>query len=157
MNDARLTHLLAYITAHNTLTLATEQDGRPWAASLFYANEGFTLYFVSDPGTRHAKNLQGNPRVAATIADDQRDWRAIAGLQLEGTCEAIGNPVDAARARAVYGAKFPFIGDRLRAPGELGSALASARFHKITPCWVRLTDNTRGFSHKEEIHLGESP
>jgi len=157
MSDPRLTRLLAYITAHHTLTLATEQDGRPWAASLFYANEGFTLYFVSDPGTQHAKNLKGNPRVAATIAADQGDWRAITGLQLEGTCEEIGNPVDAARALAVYGAKFPFIADLLQAPGELGSAMAGARFHKITPRWVRLTDNTRGFGHKEEIHLGESP
>lgn len=61
MNDSRPARLLAYITAHNTLTLATEQNGRPWASSLFYANDGFTLYFVSDPDTQHAKNLKGNP------------------------------------------------------------------------------------------------
>lgn len=148
-------HILAYIAAHNTLTLATEQDGRPWASSLVYANDGFTLYFVSDPETRHAKNLKGNPRVAVTIADDHREWRAITGVQLEGTCEEIGHPVDAARARAVYAAKVPFIGDLLRAPDELGPAMAKARFHRITPRWVRLIDNTRGLGHKEEIHLGD--
>ena len=148
-------HMLAFIAAHNTLTLATEQDGRPWASSLFYANDGFTLYVVSDPETQHAKNLKGNPRVAVTIAEDHRDWRAITGLQLEGTCEEIGHPVDAARALAVYATKFSFIGDLLRAPKALGSAMAKARFHRINPHWVRLIDNTRGFGHKEEIHLGE--
>jgi uncharacterized protein len=147
-------HMLAYIAAHHTLTLATEQDGRPWASSLFYANDGFTLYFVSDPETQHAKNLKNNPRVAVTIAEDHRDWRAITGLQLEGTCEEIGHPVDAARALAVYATKFSFIGDLLRAPNALGSAMAKARFHRINPRWVRLIDNTRGFGHKEEIHLG---
>ena len=152
--DAR-GHMLAYIAAHHTLTLATEQDGRPWASSLVYANEGFTLYFVSDPETQHAKNLKGNPRVAVTIAEDHRDWRAITGVQLEGTCEEIGNPVEAARARAVYAAKVPFIGDLLRAPNARGSAMAKARFHRINPRWVRLIDNTRGFGHKEEIHLGD--
>ena len=148
-------HMLAYIAAHHTLTLATEQDGRPWASSLFYANDGFTLYFVSDPETQHAKNLKHNPRVAVTIAEDRRDWRAITGLQLEGTCEEIGHPVDAARALAVYAAKFSFIGDLLRAPKALGSAMAKARFHRINPRWVRLIDNTRGFGHKDEIQLGE--
>jgi hypothetical protein len=145
--------MLAFIAAHNTLTLATEQDGRPWASSLFYANDGFTLYVVSDPETQHAKNLKGNPRVAVTIAEDHRDWRAITGLQLEGTCEEIGHPVDAARALAIYATKFSFIGDLLRAPKTLGSAMAKARFHRINPRWVRLIDNTRGFGHKEEIHL----
>jgi len=154
VNDATARdRILAYLAAHNTLTLATEREGKPWANALFYANDDFTLYFVSDPKTRHADHLKNNPRVAATIQDDQRDWRAIQGVQIEGRCSEITNPIESARALTVYAGKYPFIAGLLRAPKELGSAMAKARFHKITPTWIRLIDNTRGFGFKEEIHF----
>lgn len=38
-------------------------------------------------------------------------------------------------------------------PKEIGNAMAKARFHRLTPTWIRLTDNTSGFGHKEAIHL----
>jgi uncharacterized protein YhbP (UPF0306 family) len=146
-------HILAYLVAHNTLTLATERDGVPWANAVFYANDGWMIYFVSDPKTRHVDHLRHNASIAATIQDDQRDWRSIQGVQLEGRCEEITNPVESAHALAVYAAKFSFIKDLIAAPKEIGSAMSAARFHKITPTWIRLIDNTRGFGHKEEIDL----
>ena len=146
-------HIFAYLAAHNTLTLATEHAGAPWANAVFYANEGWTLYFVSDPKTRHVDHLRHNARIAATIQDDHRDWRSIQGIQLEGRCAEITNPVESARALAVYAAKFPFIKDLIAAPKEIGAAMSTARFHKITPTWIRLIDNTHGFGHKEEIDL----
>jgi uncharacterized protein YhbP (UPF0306 family) len=153
MNAETRTRILAYLSAHNTLTLATERDGAPWANALFYANDGLTLYFVSDPRTRHADHLRHNARVAATIQDDHRDWRAIQGIQLEGRCEEITHPVESAHALSVYAAKFPFVKDLFDAPAPLGTAMANARWHKLTPTWIRLIDNTRGFGHKEEIDL----
>ncbi len=146
-------HILAYIASHNVLTLATERIQVPWAAALFYANDGLTLYFVSDLETRHAQNLAANPRVAVTIHEDNRDWRSIQGVQLEGVCKEITDPVEAARALVVYAAKFPFIGDLLRAPRELGAAFAKAQWYKIEPTWARITDNTRGFGWKEALRL----
>lgn len=154
MSDDTRARILAYLAAHNTLTLATERAGKPWANAVFYANDEFTLYFVSDPKTRHADHLQHNARIAATIQDEQRDWRAIQGIQLEGACEEITNPIQVAHALAIYARKFPFIGDLIRAPKEIGAAMAKARWHKITPTWIRLIDNTRGFGFKEEIRLG---
>lgn len=155
MSDDARDRILSFLAVHNTLTLATERGGKPWANALFYASDGFTLYFVSDPKTRHADHLKNNAHIAATIQDDQRDWRAIQGVQLEGTCQEITNPVESARALTVYAGKYPFITDLLRAPKEIGSAMAKARFHKITPTWIRLVDNTRGFGFKEEIRLKE--
>ncbi len=147
--------ILDYIESHNTLTLATAQDGVPWATSLFYANDDFTLYFLSEPGTRHAQYLAANARVAATIYEDYQSWREIKGIQLEGICEGITDPVGSARALLVYAKKFPFIGDFLRAPQELGQALSKAKWYRIKPTWVRLIDNTRGFGWKQAIELEE--
>lgn len=145
--------ILAYIESHNTLTLATAQDGIPWATSLFYANDDFTLYFLSEPGTRHAQYLGANARVAATIYEDYHNWREIKGIQLEGTCEGIIDPVASARALLVYGKKFPSVGDFLHAPQELGQALSKAKWYRIQPTWVRLIDNTRGFGWKQTIEM----
>jgi uncharacterized protein YhbP (UPF0306 family) len=156
MNEGKPRELiLAYIASHTTLTLATAQDGIPWAASLFYANDDFTLYFLSEPGTRHAQYLAANARVAATIYEDYRNWREIKGIQLEGTCEEITDPIGTARAMMIYGKKFPFIGEFLRAPQELGQALSKAKWYRIKPKWVRLVDNSRGFGWKQVVELDQ--
>lgn len=153
MSDEARGRILAYLAAHNTLTLATSHDSRPWANAVFYANDGFTLYFVSDPKTRHADHIKHNANIAGTIQDEQKDWRLIQGIQLEGRCEEITNPIESAKALAIYAAKFPFIGDLLRAPKEIASAMAKARWHKIAVTWIRLIDNTKGMGFKEEIRL----
>ncbi len=151
-NESR-ERILAYLATHNTLTLATAIDGKPWANAAFYANDGFTLYFVSDPKTRHADHLKQNANVAGTIQDEQKDWRLIQGIQLEGHCEELKTAIEVAKALAVYAGKFPFIIDLLRAPKEIASAMAKARWHKITVTWIRLIDNTRGMGFKEEINM----
>jgi len=153
MGDETRDRILAFLAAHSTLTLATASDDKPWASAVFYANDGFTIYFVSDPKTRHADYIKNNASVAGAIQDDQKDWRMIQGIQLEGACEEITNPIEAAKALAIYAAKFPFIGNLIHAPKEIASAMAKARWHKITLTWIRLIDNTRGMGHKEDIRF----
>jgi uncharacterized protein YhbP (UPF0306 family) len=141
--SASVKRILAYLAHHNTLTLATERDGIPFACSLFYANDNFDLYFVSETRTRHAENLQSNPRVAAAIHEDYSDWRVIQGVQLEGVCAVVSDPIESARVLALYAVKFPFV-------AQLG-AMAKVSPYKVTPRWVRFVDNTRGFGFKEEL------
>lgn len=153
MNEETSERILTYLASHNILTLVTAHENKPWATAVFYANDGFTLYFVSDPKTRHADHLKQNTSIAGTIQDEQSDWRLIQGIQLEGRCEEITHPIESAKALAIYAAKFSFIGDLIRAPKEIASAMAKARWHKITMMWIRLIDNTRGMGFKEEIRF----
>ncbi len=102
------------------------------------------LYFVSETKTRHSQNLASSARVAVTIHEDYRDWRVIQGLQIEGECAQVSNPIESAKALALYAKKFPFV-------AQLGAAMAKVSFYKITPRWIRFVDNTRGFGFKEEI------
>ncbi len=138
--------ILAYLQNHNTLTLATSNEGKPFACALFYVNEGFALYFVSDPETQHIENIARNPSIGAAVHEDYRDWRLIQGIQLEGTCALVSSPIESAKALALYTHKFPFV-------AQLASAMAKIKFYKITPRWIRMVDNTRGFGFKEEIRL----
>ena len=81
--------VLEYLQTCNVLTLATNGVDGLWAAAVFYVNKDFTLYFLSDPATRHAINIINNPQVAATIQEDYKDWKKIKGIQLEGVVHKI--------------------------------------------------------------------
>jgi hypothetical protein len=153
MNLDTRARILVYIAAHNTGSLATERDGMPWATSLFYANDDFTLYFLAEPKTRHVQNVAQNRRVAVTISEDYPHWRLIQGVQIEGHCEEITHPIELVKAGSIYNAKFPCMGELRHVPKELGAAMAKVRLHKITPTWVRFIDNTRGLGFKDEIRF----
>lgn len=151
--QAELKHtVLAYLRDHNTLSLATAGPDGPWAAAVFYINDGFDLYFLSEPDTRHSRNVAAHPQVSATINEDYKNWRLIQGIQLEGTCEMIGAPAKGLRALRLYIEKYPFVGDLAAAP-QLARALAKTRFYRIRPSRLYFIDNSKGFSHREEVNL----
>lgn len=143
---------LAFLEAHHVVTLATGGADGPWAAAVFYASRGFTLLFLSAPGTRHARALAADPRVAATVQADTADWRAIRGMQLEGTVRELAGE-EAAEARRRYGSKFPVVGRLVGAPPALVEALARVAWYELTPRRLFLVDNAAGFGHRDEIDL----
>ena len=152
--------LLAFLYHHDTMTLATiGPAGEPRAAAVFYAaDDNLDLYFLSDPDTRHGRNLGREPRVAATIQADGQDWQEITGLQIEGTAAVIEGADEIARIAQLFAERFEFLrGPRDEGDGsgplDLQGPLASSRFYLLRPVWLRLIDNTRGFGHKEELTL----
>ncbi|HZT08333.1 MAG TPA: pyridoxamine 5'-phosphate oxidase family protein [Chloroflexota bacterium] len=149
---------LTYLAAHNTVSLATVGADGVWATTVFYASRDFTLYFLSEPKTRHAQNVAANPSVAATINEDYRDWRQIKGIQMAGTCAEITGKRELAQALAAYVKKYPFVAQFL-SPGQLlrgmqvaGRAL-DVRLYRIAPTRILYLDNERGFSNRREIPL----
>jgi len=146
MNGDAHSTALAYLRAHNVMTLATHST---WAAAVFYASDGFTLYFLSSPSSRHARDLAEDPRAAAAIHEDYRDWRAIQGIQLAGTVERLeGESREAALAS--YGEKFGFV----RTEPALAATLAKAGCYRLAPSEVHFIDNAAGFGTRTRIsHL----
>ena len=139
-----------FLADHTTLTLATvAADGRPQAAPLFFAEtDELALIFISEQKARHSKNIAANNAVAATIYADGQQWQTIRGLQIEGICSPLAGQA-AKTARAIYLQKFSFIQQNKL----LRVMLNTVTFYQITPGWIRLIDNSRGFGHKEEIRL----
>lgn len=155
------------------MTLATAKDESPWAASVFYANDGFTLYFLSDPESRHSKDIAGNPVVAVTVNEDYHDWRKIKGIQIEGKAELVNSEDEMAKAVATYVEKYPFTAAYLKLMSSPFPSIAgylekllnrlpfipglpttfTARFYKITPAKVRFIDNEKSFGRHEEFTL----
>lgn len=140
----------------STLTLATCNDGLPWAATVFFASDkNFNFYFVSDHRTQHGRDMAANERVAATINPDCDNWHDVAGLQIRGTVSIVEG-VERAKALALYFKKFPQIDSLFQKPeGEheetIAKRLKAANFYRITPEMVRVIDNAQGFGWRVEF------
>lgn len=144
--------LLAYLARFNVLTLATQGEEGPWAAAVYYVNDGFTLYFLSPPTTRHCRNLDHDPRFAATIQQDEADWTRITGVQIEGQAMRLGL-AESLHAAVLYARKFAFADPR-RASGTLLAALAKVAWYQLRPDALYLIDNVQGLGHRERQDVG---
>jgi nitroimidazol reductase NimA-like FMN-containing flavoprotein (pyridoxamine 5'-phosphate oxidase superfamily) len=91
------------IDANRYLTLATtDGDGRPWAAPVWYAHQGYSDFFwVSRPEARHSRNLASRPEVAIVIFDSTVPVGGAQAVYLEALAEELSG-ADRERGIAVY-------------------------------------------------------
>lgn len=168
--------VLEYLRTHNTMTLATAYNNVPWAATVFYAEDVFTLYFISNPDVcLHCHNIAHNPRVAITIDEDyalrsQNDWRRVKGVQIEGTAELVTDQEEITRAVTAYAGKYPWTSTYLKSvfsSSRFTSLLSKAtaklnfvsdftasmdnRFYKVTPIKVWFVNNETSFEKRQEV------
>lgn len=150
MDEALLERVRTFLQAHHILTLATcGEQGEPQAADLYYVLlDGLRLAFISAASSRHVANIRRDPRVACTVHAVAAEWRAIRGVQIQGTCAALTG-WEGMRAWARYVARFPFI---LR-DAPLRAALRGVQIYAIIPHWLRWIDNATGLGYKVEFTL----
>jgi uncharacterized protein YhbP (UPF0306 family) len=141
---------LDYLAVHRVVTLATQGPEGLWAADVFYVNDGFDLYFISSPTSRHGSNLAAQPQVAATVHEDYLDWREIKGIQLEGTVEQVSKAEEAG-VLALYGRKFPVVANLASAPAPIAAAFAKVRWYKLAAARAYFIDNSAGFGHRDQV------
>ncbi len=161
------------------MTIATSKDNVPWAATVFYANDDFTLYFLSDPAVaQHCKNIAENPQVSVTIDEDYPlgkpdDWKKVKGIQMKGPAELLATEAEIAKATKVYVEKYPFVAPYLRLiatpfPQIISflerftrslpfipdfSATSLVKFYKVVPTAVWFVDNERSFEQRLPVAL----
>ena len=145
-----LSHDVADYLAHqHVMTLATQGNEGPWAAALFYARDDDDLIFLSSPLSRHSQNLNLQPRCAATIQGDSKEWQDIKGIQIEGIArETTGAEISRARTR--YAARFPFVRPGVAAPA-IALALQRVRWYRLQVTRLYFIDNQRGFGKRQQF------
>lgn len=154
MNDDPLRQtILDFLAEHHVFTLATCGEGVPYAAPLMYANVGFSLYWVSDPSSRHSRELTEQPNIAATVAPDYDDFSNIRGLQIEGRAVCLGGVLANAAAMKPLVAKFGFFKQFLAGPAHLAAQLQKAALYRLDCTRIVLIDNTISFGHREVLDL----
>lgn len=140
---------LAYLQQHRVMNLSTNGTDGLWAAAVFYASDGFDIYFLSAAHTRHAQNIASSPRIAATIQEDYADWSVIQGIQLAGEVSQLSG-IERVKAIALYQVKFVFLA---QAPPPIKAAFEEVNWYRLRPYQLYFVDNTRGFGHRDEIIL----
>jgi uncharacterized protein YhbP (UPF0306 family) len=135
-DDLRRT-VLAFLQRHHTMSLATDGPLGLWASTVFYVHIGFDLYFRSNTATRHVQNLIVNARAAATINSDPEDWRAIKGIQLEGSVNPVVDRAENLQVMKSFLMRYPFIdslwgGEEDRVAPETTETLRRTTF-RVTP------------------------
>ncbi len=149
--------ILDYMASHNTISLATAGEEGPHAATVFYVNRDWEIFYLSSPASRHSENLSKNPKVGATINEDYNNWLAIKGIQLHGVVEKVGSIKENLAIARAYIKKFPTVADFLLAPHKLGKnvmeKVSKVRFYKLTPYRIYFINNELGFGHRDELIL----
>lgn len=129
---------------------AIDESDYPYATPLFYAvaehpNAAPTLVFASRPDSTHGRHLGTGPtRCAAGLYLESEDVSGLRGVQLRGQVALIELwPGDAPDGlRAAYLQRHPGAAALLQ-PG------ARERLYGLALTWAKLTDNRRGFGHKQ--------
>jgi uncharacterized protein YhbP (UPF0306 family) len=89
-------------------SLATvSSGGRAHINHMYFAwTDRFEIIWISDPDSRHSRNLSANPSAAVTIYDSHQTWgKPDRGIQLFGTARIPAGRL-AEEAQRVYGRRF---------------------------------------------------
>lgn len=149
------------LASYSTMALGTHSAAGSWVATVFYASdEQLRLFFVSDPRTRHGRDLAAEPQASAAINADVSTWDDVRGLQLTGSVSVLTGP-EREHALGSYLEKFPDVRRLFESPRDeheriIGERLRGANFYALVPAWIRLIDNRNGFGWKREVRLAAS-
>jgi uncharacterized protein YhbP (UPF0306 family) len=143
----------AFLAAHHVMSLATLGASGAHATSLFYACDGLALIWVSEPDSQHSREIEADPRVAATVAPDYSDFAVIRGLQITGSARRIVARDERMRQLAQLEARYTFLGQLAAGPLKLREAYARTAVYRLQPARIVLIDNTKGFGHKETLEI----
>ncbi|MGV0820176.1 pyridoxamine 5'-phosphate oxidase family protein [Martelella sp. AMO21009] len=132
-----------FLLGHHVMSVALCDSNGPWAASVFYVTDldRRRLMFFTSETTRHGAALLANGKMAATVAGQERDVGKLCGLQIEGDA-AMLKKAEAQKGIALFRTAFPEITDN------------KATLWAFRPNLIKLTDNTKGFGHKEVWQAG---
>src|SRR5712691_9903302 len=83
--------------------------GRAHINHMYFAwSERFEVVWISDPDSRHSRNLMANRSAAVTIFDSHQTWgRPDRGIQLFGTAGRVSGRA-AEEGEHAYSARFPY-------------------------------------------------
>src|SRR5467141_3479905 len=147
VSERRIRATVMRILAETKLcSIATVARGsRAHINTAFFAySPNLELYFLSDPGSLHCRNLLANPTMAMTVFDSNQRWENPGrGIQLFGTSHRTRDR-EADRAEVTYGTRFPAFTRWMRdvTPAERRQAarLHSYALFQFMPNRVKILD-----------------
>ena len=146
-SDERIRRSISRILRENVLcsmsTVAPVNRAHINTAYFCYTPE-LVLYFLSDPDSRHGRNLERSPSLAMTIFKSAQEWGGQdRGLQLFGTCRRTRGR-GANEAERVYAARFSPYAKWMKGMSPAGrqqaALLRSYAFYRFLPSRIKILD-----------------
>lgn len=144
--DRIRTSVLRILARNKLCSISTVARGnRAHINTAFFAfSNDFELYFLSDPGSLHCRNLSRNPSMAMTVFDSSQEWEASGrGLQLFGVCHRTRGDAER-RATQVYSSRFPayarWMNEGTEADRRRVDRLRSYALYRFLPNRVKVLD-----------------
>lgn len=147
MNE-KTRRILRLLRSQTTLVLASvDRDGLPRSAALFFlADETLRLYWFSSRTSRHSRNCARDPRAAVAISRPARDWRRIAGVQMEGRVAVVKSGALRQKITIGYCARFAL-------DENFAEIIRKSTLYCFTPEWVRYISNRQQLGQRFELRL----
>ena len=143
--------IVAYLNAHRHCVLATvTPDGNAHVSTVSYVNEGLEIYFMTDPSSRKARNIESCPNIAIAVTEDYLDWDEIRGIHLSGTVEWIKDETELKKTQKMFADKFPQVHKYL---GQYGVTIDIIPFLRIKPAKIDYLDYSKGFNHWDTLEI----
>ena len=150
MDETTRAHIETFVSHYQTLVIATEHEGQPYATRIFFVEDmvtdtDFTIYATLITTSRKLANLQQNPQVGIFIGPDQPStW-------MEATAHAriLHDEHEAEQVRVKLARKSS------TAAGFIAQVPTAAVELKIR--WLRITDLTGGAPYTEAIFESTTP
>lgn len=146
---------LNLIRDESVLTLATCDDAGPWSAPVYFVCLGSGFYFFSSPQSRHIQQTMRSGKASASLFCQADSWRAIRGIQMNGSIDRISEPALSLKVIRAYLKRFPFTRDFFPAIWKPDPKTFFARFKvklfAFMPTEVYYVDNRYGFGNRQKI------
>jgi len=89
-------------TSYATLATA-DAEGRPWASPVWFAQEDYReLFWVSDPGARHSRNVVVRPELALVVFDSTVVPGEGQAVYMSATAARVTDPAEIERGIGVF-------------------------------------------------------
>ena len=139
------------------LALSTLSNGKTWTCPVWFAfDENFNLYFISQPNSKHMKNIKQNENISLAIystkfnSDDD-----VYGIQLKGKAKILPDEEIENAYNHYYRRKYTKTNKDLdTSPKDYKGPSATWKFVKIEPTEIHYFD-TRFFEEERQTVPGE--
>lgn len=103
MNKADKQKLAEYLQSKHLMFLASSLSS-PWVAPVYYAaDDNLDLFFISEPGTKHCRNIIKSKKVSCGISDStQKVYEQKIGIQLTGVASQVVDENEVRYALALW-------------------------------------------------------
>ena len=131
------------------LSLATIDEGGLWVSDVRYvSDDDFTVYWMSDPNSRHSKAIEGNSQVACTIELNYNFGTPNLGLQFSGKAKKLSN------LRIDLAIKYVTRRGKPK-PSQISNILKNGYcWYELKPDFIELNDEENfGFDNKQKIEF----